>query len=1021
MEGYINDLWLIEMRCSDRDTIEYAKEVTKLCLDTSTGKIQPALNELITEIKSLDPQVMQDTLLRLFIGMSYYRNLFQISALGAVRKALKPEIASIGYDELSTKVKRYCTQQHPRDSILIELSTLGSSNAFKILFQNMSSLKKNLSRLLEKIPGSECTQRFIQLSTGCTVTHLIYLKRLLEESPILFDFELFNMWYLKDGAVDEKDTDEIVQLIQMHPEILQHLRALPTLPLQLLKIVYPYIDEPDTQDRLLDMHLNHNCLNALTHLKSAPEMLSQQTLIRLQVQLVEFRPHLVTIAKHNDIALTLLLQNPITHSEYKFIFDDTLDPIQQERLAAFAGQLISANKYLGLLPELANHLEKNQFTRHFDFNNDNDMMLVTLATVTQRTNTTALTHFFERPQAAILACNRTRTDTLTNIREVLSNYKARVRLVTSSNLKRAINIMNVRPTGSVAMDRTLLALCDIDWKTHNDTPSHQAQMNIAAQLQTYLARYRFEHLETILQSPALTEESYRAIFSIGEATTQRQTIKHAIIHLLSKPLTEEQLTKLHIIAKACDNKLPYVDLLSSATSCPKDTLLFTMMPIDLCEQLLPRKDLRTVCKQKIRERTIDSHQAARLLAQHYLKKNTHYASTLVNMHENTASPSLEEKDSLKKDIIKTKQEHILSTCCLFSNSEAQTKSISTKALLRFHVYNCGIGERELSFVGIPEKVNIYGYIPHFSRTLLYSQFGEFIRNLDCSLPQWRQLCSIEQELQRDHQQQSIRRKRNILTELQHGKVFTQNSGWTGHVITLSFFQINGQTYLAFANRGERSPHFEPGITIFKVTRTEKLNDRNFINRLQENDMSRQYLEKVEPSQPDSLGQDFGLEKITVIKKTVQNHGNCVLACVTHAILIQLIAKSMTASNTEVTAETFQQHYQKVKPLYKQFKHFSRKQSIEFCTSLDNPDLTYRLSEHAHANLLNDIVNYVRYKSNDSLASTPHGKAELLEPIIQWARSATDLRKHCVLKNAQEALRVKGLSKFVPCTISRTPI
>ncbi|MDF1655129.1 MAG: hypothetical protein P1U34_08465 [Coxiellaceae bacterium] len=909
---------------------------------------------------------------------------------------------------------------------LRDLCMAGNKSALDLLYQVREPTSQTVSFVCLQLTPPLQQKFLLNLVKKNTRDYSGMLKRLISENSQLFSIALFNALYCTHKEITAHDEEEVLALLARFPELIEPLRELHNLPESLLPLVYPDLSDRFAQRKLQAIAITQKNQGALNWLVTNASELTNELVDYLAASCEV--SVLNQLARHNDYALSKIIAlHGITIDSFNFIFNDLSDASQQERLRRFASDLIGSHRDLLFYPVVVAHAPNEVFDGYMD---ERDLALrlalSSLATGVIHDNVAELL----REQCRPFVSN---TIILNNIREAVTNYGIAVVFITSRNMKRCINILKTAPSGDTEMvDKQIDALCKVPWKVDGLTSSdsHVAQQNILTLLQ--LARFD----QTLRDQ---TYEDFKRAFTVGDEATQRRILRYTTCYLLSQPLTETNLAKLTHILSDHKQKIPFGGHLLEAVRITlknlhssSDKIQYAVLPVNYLRVIFDDEQFLAMCRHKMLKRHGDADEAKRAVAEYYLKIDSGFAAQWFGITESSKPPKAAR--GLHGDIIRARECSELSMFRLFCDeSRAKRNATAFVNLLTFHVMNSGVGDKQYRLRN-NEIIDTRGFYVKDANFIMLDIFGEFIRSdaAPQSDDQQHMLLTTEKELREDAQANKrgpyVTAGRPLTKRLRCGEVVSIAAKWEvarrSHVVQLSFFQLDGVTYLAYANRGARSTHTtKGGISFFCVENPELLDSPAFLNKLWlwgHESECRAYLEAVAPTTEDSLYKDLGLTAIAKIEKTDQHFGNCALACCNHAVLIQLIAKTLNQPGHAgvLTMDQVNAAYSKVKMLYKQFKHFSRKRSITNCVMLGDHTIERHMKKEQHERLLRHIVTYVAGKSGDSLESEPKNKYDLLEPIrkfLDTTYGATYTTREALIKASIDAIEPKPKAVIAPGT------
>lgn len=420
---------------------------------------------------------------------------------------------------------------------------------------------------------------------------------------------------------------------------------------------------------------------------------------------------------------------------------------------------------------------------------------------------------------------------------------------------------------------------------------------------------------------------------------------------------------------------------------------------------LSEKELKTL-RAKAAINTNDANEAKQALFKHYKAINPAYAElwlgTKEPLHNQNNATHQEHKQSERYN-------NRLSLFNLYKPTNSiDQQAIALKLQVSFHLMNCGIRDHEFKIDNIEDTQKSRGYHEDEAFSIISMIYGEFIRSNSIPNALQSKEIAFETEYHLQHQrrftsQHYTARSKPISEQLKEGRIVSQSIGWNEgrptndgsnaiarHTIRLTLFNIQGVTYLAYANKGGREEGSQPGIYFFKVGNPSLFDNRDFLKTLFRGDdlTRRRYIESLISTNENNkeLQKKLGLSQVAFIEKTNQRGGICALASANNAILINMIIeklKTKPAPRNGLRYPAIVAAYNQVKPLYKKFKHYSRVHSIKALIKTTDPRIKGHFSRDELDRVIPKINNYINTKAQgDGLEAKPKSQQELRAALIQ---------------------------------------
>ncbi|MDF1655455.1 MAG: hypothetical protein P1U34_10110 [Coxiellaceae bacterium] len=292
--------------------------------------------------------------------------------------------------------------------------------------------------------------------------------------------------------------------------------------------------------------------------------------------------------------------------------------------------------------------------------------------------------------------------------------------------------------------------------------------------------------------------------------------------------------------------------------------------------------------------------------------------------------------------------------------------------MKVHAYNIGLTQG----IAYAEQydLGINGGLSSWSaRHRIVDIFSAYIDSLSEDHSDKSSLVNILHQMNRDAD--DVPESVPHMPALTPGRVFSLQSGWEKHAISITLCCIEGVTYLAIANKGDGIDD-DPGIHIYKVRRPEALSQQVIIAKLHCNTENKAYmLDRAKDGR--GIGKDLQLEHLVYMPQSFQRGPRCALISINKEIQCRMvfgeavaIAKQNKAAGRSpaLTADDFTAAYDKVKPDYKQFRAFSRAYSVGKVEPLMRvnemhiePGLGRNLVRRANDKLMRDTERYAQRK------------------------------------------------------------
>ncbi|MDF1655803.1 MAG: hypothetical protein P1U34_11885 [Coxiellaceae bacterium] len=217
------------------------------------------------------------------------------------------------------------------------------------------------------------------------------------------------------------------------------------------------------------------------------------------------------------------------------------------------------------------------------------------------------------------------------------------------------------------------------------------------------------------------------------------------------------------------------------------------------------------------------------------------------------------------------------------------------------------------------------------------------------------------------------------------------SGWIGHAISLSVFELDGMHYMAYSNQGE---HGESAIKIFQIQDMTKLQDNAWLSEIQQPSSDDGYLTSLGEDVP-GLGKDLKLKPICEVDKTLQRGGNCALktgySAVLHNLIFQQTKKNRGAGDYggALTPEEVTLCIDQVKSeRYKPWRLFLRESATEVLCDLgsNKADNHMAISPIQHFNLMIKTIEGVQAKFSATDSATQAARDGILQKVCDFIRA-----------------------------------
>ncbi len=214
-------------------------------------------------------------------------------------------------------------------------------------------------------------------------------------------------------------------------------------------------------------------------------------------------------------------------------------------------------------------------------------------------------------------------------------------------------------------------------------------------------------------------------------------------------------------------------------------------------------------------------------------------------------------------------------------------------------------------------------------------------------------------------------------ELNPGRFYSLRAGWNHHVVSMVIAQIEGVTYLSFANRGGGAGE-EPGLHFYKVNNPEALKSMAVICKFHRNTEDNRDYVLDHATDGSGIGKDLQLEPITYIRQKPQRGARCSAVAFNKdvecrmtflAIADMAREKKQAGEPTALTKDNFERAHADAKPIYKAFRSYSRLHSADQLEKglqqlerdLKIPAATLVSFKRSHDTVMNNVCRYADRK------------------------------------------------------------
>ncbi len=330
-----------------------------------------------------------------------------------------------------------------------------------------------------------------------------------------------------------------------------------------------------------------------------------------------------------------------------------------------------------------------------------------------------------------------------------------------------------------------------------------------------------------------------------------------------------------------------------------------------------------------------------------------------------------------------------------------------EAHMDFHLQNLGLGGTEYKTPYYSNTLEADGYYQPKAYEFAMNMLGDYARSSrHDSNPALRQkLLRMEFELRGDTQKDIRRHKVTypIGERLKSGEMVSLGSGWDeadgGHAIHFSFKQIQGKTYMIYANRGLRKDGVDPGLHIYEVTKPENLDKARTLQDIIGPDTRRSWLEQQENPNSRGIARRLGLREVTHIEKTDQKTGNCTLAAANHAIQTWLIFDWVEQEvekdpSLSVTGALIQEGHKATQSAYSEIRSDSKALSAMNVMELIRQDSRVHTDVASVGKVINGILNHLAKKTRPGLSVLDRMSLDdvkqIIHPVMTYLVSVSDV-------------------------------